>query len=392
MKWNRHSAAFFSAALVMCIAIGWLGVARVQAQAAAPFQIQGQLLNGTHDAPPDSVANLPVTIFQIGPQGPVERIVNTDARGKFFLTDVITNANAYFARVEYKDIKYYSEITPAPVGATLPLTVTVYETQTIPVDFSLARVHLILEVQPKVFNGLQLVQVSNPTDRVFLIPLPLPAKYDKVQFDDVRDEGRAERLADGSILFPVLPNAAEILYGITIPYTPPDFTLAMPLQNDVGGINLLVSKLGAVTATGTNLTPGNPFTSQNGQQYLVFVAPGQKAGTTFTANISNLPGADNTQNLQTLIFVVGGLGGLALLAYPVYRRYAVKNKTNVTPDHATLVRALARLDDAYARNELDESEYQAQRAALKAEALKGQLTVSSADAQAAASDNGYLTL
>ncbi len=362
----------------MCIAGGWLGVARVNAQTPAPtpFQIQGQVLNGTHDAPPRSVANLPVTLFQIGPKGPVERTVNTDAQGKFFLTDVITDANAYFARVEYGDIKYYSEIAPAPVGATLALTVTVYETQTLPANFALDRVHLILEVQPKVFNGLQLVQVRNPGDRVFLIPLPLPAKYDKVQFDDVRDEGRAERLADGSILFPVLPTTSEILYGILIPYTPPDFTLALPLQNDVSGFNLLVSKLGAVTATGTNLTPGAPFTSQNGQQYLVFAAPGQKAGTTFTAAISNLPGADNTQNLQTLIFVVGGLGGLALLAYPIYRRHAIKNKTSAAHDRATLTRALARLDDAYARNELDESEYQAQRAALKAEALQELLTAS----------------
>lgn len=374
MNWNRQSAALICAALVMLIAGGWIFVARVQAQASAPFEIHGQVFNGTHDAPPNSVAGLPVTLFQVGPKGPVERIVNTDAQGKFALTDVITEANAYFARVEYGDIKYYSEIEPAPIGTTLPLTVTVYETQTLPADFTLDRVHLVLEVQPKAFNGLQYLQVSNPTDRVFMVPLPLPDKYGNVQFQDTRDQGRAERLADGTILFPILPETTELVYGVSLPYTPPNYALSIPLPYAVNGINLLVSKMGDISVSGTNLAPGNPFTSQNKQEYLVYAAPGQSAGTVFAANISNLPGADNSQNLQTLILVAGGLGGLALLAYPVYRRRAANHKANESYDRATLVRAMARLDDAYARDEMDESDYQTQRAALKAELLREQLS------------------
>lgn len=380
MIWNRRGAACISAALAMFIAAGWICAARVQAQtpapASAPLIIQGQLLNGTHDAPSNSTAGLPVTLFQVGPKGPIERTVNTDSQGKFSVTDVVTDANAYFARVEYGGIKYYSEIVPSQIAAAAPLSVTIYETQTLPANFTLDRVHLVLDVQPKVFNGLQFLQVANPTDRVFLIPLPLPAGYDKVQFDDVRDEGRAERLADGGILFPVLPSTTEILYGVSVPFTPPNYTLSMPLPNNVDGINLLVSKLGDVSVSGTNLSPGNPFTSQDGRQYLVYAAPPQKGGTVFTANISNLPGADNTQNLQTLILVAGGLGGLALLAYPVYRRRASQNKSNESYDRATLVQAMARLDDAFARDELDEGEYQARRAALKAELLKDSLSLS----------------
>ena len=388
MNWNRRGAALISAARVMLISVGWVFVTRVQAQTPAPtsFEIQGQIVNATHDAPAGSVANLPVTLFQVGPKGPVERTLATDANGRFRFTDVITDANAYFARVAYGNIKYFSEIVPAQLAATTPLTVTVYETQTVPAEFAIDRVHLVLDVQPKRLSGLEYLQVRNPGDRVFLISLPLPAKYGKVNFEDTRDEGRAQRLADGTILFPVRPEINEILFNLDMPYTPPAYPLSLPLAHNVGGLNLLINKMGDVSITGGQLTQGNPFQAQSGQEYLVYAAPPQSAGSVFTANISNLPGADNTQNLQLLIFVAGGLGGLALLAYPVYRRSTVKNKTDAASDHAALVRAIARLDDTYARDEIDESDYQAQRAALKAELLKDVI------AQPASSEPGSVVL
>lgn len=368
----RKGAAFFSAALVMLVAFGWFFLARVQAQTPvpAPFTIQGQLFNGTRDAPANSLANVPVVIFQVGAKGPIEKTVLTDAQGKFLLTDVITDANAYFARAQYGGIKYFSEIVPARIAAANPLTVTVYETQTVPADFTIERAHFILDVQPKSLSGLEFVQVSNPGDRVFLVPLPLPEKYDEVHFDDTRDEGRAQRLADGTILFPVMPTTSEILFNVTLPYAPPDYQLRVPFTYPVNGINLLLSKYGDVSASGSQLAPGQTFTSQNGQQYLIYSAPKQPAGTTFAATISNLPGYDNTQNLQTLILIAGGLGGLALLAYPVYRRYARDKKSVIKTDRATMVQAIARLDDAYARDEIDEQAYADERAALKAELLK----------------------
>jgi hypothetical protein len=374
MNWNYRGAAWISAALVMLVACGWLFVARVQAQAPAPFEIRGQVLNGTRDAARDSIANLPVTLFQITERGPVTVTVAADANGAFRFTNVITNATSYFARIDYAGVRYFSDIMPRALAASMPISLTVYETQTMPADFRLDRVHLIMDVQPKALTALQFLQVNNPTDRAFYIPLPMPDNASAPRFDNFTEQTRLETQPDGSVWYPVLPTTTDILYSLTIPYTPPNFTLSMPLRNGVDGINLLVSKLGDVAVAGSNLTPGNPFTAQNGQTYLLYAAPPQQAGTTFTANLSNLPGADNTQNLQTLILVAGGLGGLALLAYPVYRRRAANQKANEAYDRATLVQAMARLDDAYARDEIDESDYQTQRAALKAELLKDRLS------------------
>lgn len=352
----------------MFLVFGWLLVARAYAQ--APTQISGQLVNGTQDAPASSVANVPVTLFQITAAGPQTRTAPTDAQGNFLFTDVITDANAYFIRVDYAEIRYFSDIRPAELADATPFVVTVYETQPIPANFSIDRVHLILDVQPRRFNGLELVQVTNPSDRAFYLQLPLPDETSDVQFEDIREQTMVKRQPDGTILYPILPTTTEILFGVILPYTPPDYRVQIPLATNVAGFNLLVSQTSGVRVSGDNLAQGAPFTSQSGQPYLVFAGPEQRAGTTFSATISNLPGADNTRQLQTIVLVGGGLGALVLLAYPFYQKRARKNKMGETSERVMLLQALARLDDAFDAGELEETEYHAQRAALKAELLK----------------------
>lgn len=369
------SAAFLSAALVMFLAIGWIFVARVHAQ--GPTQIQGQLVNGTHDMPASSVANVPVTLFQITAAGPVTVTLPTDAQGKFSFTNVITDANAYFTRVDYAGLRYFSDILSPDMAAVAPITMTVYETQTIPANFTLDRVHLILDVQPKRFNGLQLVQLTNPGDRAFLLTLPVPDKTSDVQFQDIREETIVKRQDDGTILYPVLPTTTEILYGVSLPFTPPDYRLQIPLKTNVSSFSLLISKTSDAVVSGNGLVPGTPFTSQSGQQYLVYSAQGQSAGTTFSATISNLPGVDNTPLLQNIALGVGGIGALVLLGYPLYRRRTAKAKTEPVSERVLRLQALARLDDAFDAGKLDETEYQAQRALLKAELLKNEIGVKS---------------
>lgn len=370
--YKKNKAVLFLVALLgVCIASGWIFIARVQAQTVT--QIEGQLLNGTQDAPPNSVADVPITLFQITESGPVTRTLPTDAQGKFLFTNVISDANAYFARVDYAGIRYFSEIRSPELAAASPLTMTVYETQTLPANFTLDRVHLVLDVQPKRFSGLELVQLTNPSDRAFFLPLPIPEGTSDVQFQDIREETIVKRQEDGTILYPVLPTTGEILLGISLPFTPPEHVLQIPLQTNLAGLNLLLNKASGAKVTDSALVPGDPFTAQSGQSYLVFAGPAQNAGTTFRATISNLPGADNTQQLQTLALVGGGIGALALLAYPVYRRRAAKANASVTSERVAELQTIARLDDAFDAGELDERDYQAARAALKAELVKRQM-------------------
>lgn len=370
-----RGAAFFSAALVLFLAGGWFTVALVQAQVSGPTEIRGVLVNGTQTAPASNIANVPVTLFQITTAGPVTRTVPTDAQGQFLFTDVITDGTAYFTRVDYAGIRYFSDIMPPEIAAVTPITVTVYETQTLPADFVVDRVHLILDVQSKRFDGLQLVQVTNPSDRAFYLPLPVPDNAGDVQFEDVRDQTIVQRQPDGSVSYPVLPTTTSIFYGITLPFTPPDYRLEIPLATNVGGFSLLVSETGGVNVSGSNLTPGAPFTSQNGQLYTVRTGPAQQAGSRFIATLSNLPGVDSSGTMQTVLLVGGGLGGLALLAYPLYQRRATRSKSSRVSERMEQLQALARLDDAHDAGQIDDETYMTERAALKAELLQDKLHV-----------------
>lgn len=354
----------------MFLAVGWIFVAQVHAQ--GPVDIRGQIFNGTKTVS-NSLENVPVILFQITAAGPVTTTQPLDAMGNFTFTNVISDANSYFARVEYEGITYFSGIFPPDVAAVTPITMTVYETQTIPANFTLDRVHLILDVQPKKFQGLELVQVTNPSDRAFYLPLPVPTNTSDVQFQDITEETIARHQPDGTILYPVLPTTTDILYGVVLPFTPPTYRLQMPLATNVGGFSLLLAQTSGASASGTNFVPGANFTSQSGQVYLVYAAPQQAAGSTFSAAISNLPGIDNTSSLQTLIVAAGGLGALLLLSYPIYRRRTLKSKSGVVSERVAQLQALARLDDAFDADELDREDYEAQRAALKAELMKDSL-------------------
>lgn len=364
-----RSAALFCAALVLFLAVGWLAMARVEAQ--VPTHIGGVVVNGTANAPAASVSDLPVTLFQITETGPVTRTTQTDGAGSFSFTDVLTDATAYFTRVDYAGIRYYSDILPPELAGTTPITMTVYETQTLPANFTLDQLHLILDIQPKHLNGLVLLQMTNPTDRAFFMPLPVPTGASDVQFNDVRETTRLVRTDDGKTLYPILPTTSELLYGLVLPYTPPDLPLQLPLPVNVANINLLVSVLGGVSVSGSNLTPGEPFTAQSGQQYAVFTAAGQRAGETFRATISNLPGVDNTPTVQNLLLVVGGFGALALLAFPVYKRRTMTAPA-ATNARVARLQAIAQLDDEFAAGALPEDEYLSERAELKAELLQNE--------------------
>jgi hypothetical protein len=365
---NARCAALISAAIFVFIAVGWIFVAQTHAQ--APAQIHGQITNGTKDVPPNANANVPVTLFQITTAGPVTDSVKTDSLGKFVFTNVITDVTAYFVRADYEGFIYFSDILTPDVAVSSPISMTVYETETVPANFTIDQLHIILDIQPKSFNGLELLQIANPTDRAFYLSLPVPNKTSDVQFEDIREQSTVIRQDDGTILYPILPTTAEILYDIALPFTPPNYTLQVPLKNNVAGVNLLVSKTGDINVSGNNFKPQQNFVSQSGQQYLVNTAPGQSAGTAFTAEISNLPGVDNTATLQTVVLVGGGLGGLALLAYPVYRRRSGKNAVGDLSDRISQLKTIAELDDAHDAGALSDQDYESQRAALKAELLK----------------------
>lgn len=391
VRWGGlHGAASLCAALVL-LAVGAFGlVGRVNAQSASP--LVGQVLNGTADAPSDRVADLAVTLFQMGTGGPVTQTIRTDARGRFSFPDIkLDQTSPFFAQVDYEGIHYFSEIVTPGIESAKPLTLTVYETQTIPSDFQIDRAHFILDSAQNALTGIEIIQVKNPTDRVFLLPLPLPDNLADLQFNDPRDQFRAVQLTAGSIAFPILPTTTQILIGVRVNSSPPENTLKLNVPVKIGRVNVLVSQAGGVQVSSPQLAPGAVFTPQSGGSYWQLSGDNIPAGSTVPIIISNLPGGDNFALVRNMVLGFGGLAAIAMLAFPFLKRrgesspgpivdLAGETDSSLKPGGETTgkidaeerlarLREIADLDDAFEAGEMGESEYREERAALKAELM-----------------------
>ncbi len=360
-------AAIICAAFLLFTTFGFTAFAQ------ASMRIDGQIFNGTKGAPNESIANLAVTLFQITSTGPITRTVPTDANGRFTFAGLSLDRGAtFFTRVDYAGLHYFSDTVEGQASATQPISMTVYETQTLPVNFQIDRAHLILDVGQKQINGIELIEVTNASDRAFLLPLPIPNNATRVAFNDPRDESRAVRGADGSLAYPILPTTTQILFGVTLVTKAPEYALALRLRNSIARMNVLVSQIGDIRVSSPQLPIHDTFTTQTGEKYLQLSGNNIPVGSIVNLALSNLPGADNSAPTRNVIVAVGAIGALALLASPFFLRKRVPPSAKVALAETRLaqLRAIAALDDAFDEGAIAEDEYRPQRAELKAELMK----------------------
>jgi hypothetical protein len=173
-----------------------------------------------------------------------------------------------------------------------------------------------------------------------------------------------------------------------VPYSGPTLSLDRPLYYDTASVNGLVMDVGAKLES-DKLVFGGERAAQ-GQTYLQYTAQDLKAGETLTIQMEDLDKvefAGSTEEADTspvipstglkqttLLWVMLGLGALAAafgLGYPSLRPrlmgqgYASEN--DLARERQRLLLTLARLDQAYAAGQLNQTLYQRARARRKAE-------------------------
>lgn len=356
--------AFALAAFVMALTF-------TLARAQTTTRILGRVINGTGSASPTTVANLPVTLFQMGSSRPVTTSTQTDASGQFVF-DRIDTSTPYFLRVEYGGIKYFSDLSPKAVTATAPITLMVYESMATPANVKISQMHLIFDVGEKIVQGVELLVVENKSDKAFLLPLTTPDGASPVSFDDPITQARVHTLPDGRVGYPILPPGEQIAFGYTMLVKPPEDNVKLNLPYAVDTLSLLVSDLNGIKVSSPNLATRDPFTLSSGRRYLTLGGQGLASNTTVVATISNLPGADNIASAQLAAVAVGGVVGLGLMGWSVFQKRSSGSGSSgdeKTTRRVELIRSMATLDDAYEADELDEGEYEEQRAELKAELI-----------------------
>lgn len=390
--------ALFATSALVALALIALPTPRANGQAGGQGTIEGQIVNGTKDAPAASASSVTVTLYMASPgmTAPISQTTKSDASSHFTFSNLDTiSTTRYIAMANYGGLEYFSDMLAFPDNTTtLPAFIVVFETTTDPSVIRVDQMHLVLDVESGLFNVLQIIALENTSDHVYIgaplagphratLILPTLAGARDIQFNN--PDADTTTLRGDSVLtytLPLGPGEDQIVYGYTLPYTPPTYQFNLKLPFDTARLGVLFADVGA-TFQSAQLGAPTPFPTQSGQNFLLSSADNLTAGTVVKATFANLPATaaapapspsaptalgGNSQLVGGIVLGVAGLVIVALLAYPLMKRRAAA--TALQNRRQELLQEIADLDDAFEAKEISEQEYNEERAALKAELVE----------------------
>ena len=391
---------------LLAFALLALPVPRAIAQAGGQGKVAGQIFNGTKDAETPNTAGLTVTLYvaDMGTQTTISKTAQSDSNGRFAFSDlnVLTTTRA-LATANYGGVDYASDILAFDgILSTVPVSITVYETTTDPAALQVAQMHVIFDVQTRILNVLQIVQVQNTGDRTYVgntsvgphritLSLPTLAGATDIQFDSQDADATTIRGTDLlSYTLPFQPGNDQIVFNYTVPFAPPAYQFNLRLPFDVGKFQVLLSDVGG-TITSTQLSAPTSFPTQGGQTFLLSAANNIPKGTEVKATFLNLPATvsapasttpgsnpsnpstaptvtavdNNSQMIGLGVLGLAAVAAILLIAYPLIRRRANRVATATTNRRMELLQAIADLDDDFEAQKVSEATYKEERARLK---------------------------
>lgn len=402
--------AMLGVSILVAMALMALPVSRVNAQTptTGPGKITGQLVEGSKDATPDFTKDLTITLH-MAPAGATSTIsqttkANTQGTFEFSNLDVVTTTR-YLLIANYQGVDYFSDILNFNAAqTTMPISVTVYETTADPAVIKVTQSHFVMDVQTGTFNVLQIIAVTNSSDRTFIganpasgphrvtLTLPFLAGAQNIEFDNPAANDSTLRGTDTmAYTLPFSPGDDQIVYNYTLPFTPPTYAFNLKLPFDTDKFRILLADVGA-TIQSTQLSAPAPFPTQSGQKFILSSADNVKAGTTVQANIVNLPaqvnnpsgtgapgsapaataGNNNLQLIGGVVLGVAIVAALGLLLIPFLRRRNARSAQAYSQNdrRMELLQEMADLDDDYEAKKISEDDYKSIRARLKSELLE----------------------
>ncbi len=363
--------------------------------------IRGQVINKTAGGGP--VGNLPVTLhIHQGTSLVEKRTTRADAAGAFRFADLsATGSYSYTVSTYYQGVEYSSE----PAGfakdqTTLPVLLEVYEGTNSDAQVSVQRVHILANLVQGALQTSEFYIFQNTGDRTFIgsgepitdgqratLRFSLPGGAKNVEYGQ-----GLEGVVFGGDVFtattPILPGMQPVLFSYRLPMSPPTVSFSRKLDYAVSNLSFLVPDVGQVI-TSTVLVARERMSGQ-GTNYLHLAGQNLARGTEVTVDFSNIPAklppvaspgpaatteersyTSTTDQSALYRVVLVGLGALAVviaLGYALQRRrtQAMPTETaRAVEDRASLILAIADLDDRYETGKIDEEEYRVERAGLK---------------------------
>ncbi len=319
--------------------------------------------------------------------------------GTFRIENVPLEAGSeYLVMAVYNDITYNSQPVTFESGNSLNIDAPIYDSTTDLSQVQVDQMHVLFSFAPDGLDVKQVYLLSNLGDRTIKggIPLndgslaslkfPLPDSADYIFFEPDSDRERfvkfAGGFADKDALLPG-EQSGQLMVSYLLPYTQNmPFTYTAPL--DIKLLSFLIPKDEGITITGADLAKPQITTLQNGSTYLVYSYPELPAGNTLSLSISGSPksgaGDDSPARSSRITLGIGGIIlGFAMIALGIWwwRRNREDENGDEESDQGNqaedttlddLIVKIARLDDRLEKGEIQETDYQTQRASLMQQA------------------------
>jgi cbb3-type cytochrome c oxidase subunit III len=350
--------------------------------------IRGVVSNGTIGA--QLPEGLVVTLVGLEDNMPVfEEDVPVDKTGSFLMEGIeIQPVRIYGALIEYQDVIYFSVgghlLAESP---TLELPLVVYETTLDESKIEVDRLHLIFD-----FSMEGLVEVSEvwllsaEGDRTVVqreganaLPIQLPEGFSNLRFGSSVALEQFSVTEDGFLIHePIRPSEPlEVVFSFTLPYER-SMQFTQPMNLPVQAVVLLAeSEAPEIEGEGVE---DQGERQMGGLILRSYAMSGLDAGDPLELTLRGKhPNAGSSLSSSNLGLGFAILGVVMVVVAAVLwgwkRRGAerledVSKKERTTLGRGELLKGIASLDDAYEAGEMDQSDYEQQRAALKAQLLE----------------------
>lgn len=366
--------------------------AEAETEEAATGTLRVSVSNGTEGASVPDTLEVTIVGFD-GETQTVEEIISLDAQGQAELRHLeIVPGRIFGAIVEHQSVQYFS--TGGHLVAEDPqleLDLTIFETTPDTQAVEIERLHVIFDYAVEgIVEISELWLVNNTSDRTVVqrggsnaLPIELPEGFGEVRYGDEALAQRVTATEDGFVYHePVRPGEPlEVIFTFTLPYER-SLDFVQPIDYPVGAVVILTEE-SAPDLTGSGLN--DEGTREIGELVMHTYSigtlePGSKLALSFRGR--HPAGANNPSTTNLLI----GSGvlvltlGLVLFGWQSWT-HRTEEQTDLEtadqarpgeerPTRAALLGAIADLDNAYESDDLERSDYNDQRAALKQQLIE----------------------
>jgi mono/diheme cytochrome c family protein len=290
---------------------------------------------------------------------------------------------AYVVEVVYDGVTFSNGQIIDPASPEMDLPLTVYGNTTDPGVVTVDAMHLIIAEYPDALLVTQLYVFSNASDRIYVTETPVtggrrgsvsvavPPDAYGLTFEEGQLGGRyipvGDRIYDTDQMLPGARSHA-IVMNYFLPYED-SRDIELPLYFDTSQVTVLVQegqriRSDQLNEAGTEVIDQNAYANYLGQNF--------SAGDTLSLHVS--VGRSVGRIVPIVLLAAAGallVGGAAYWFFQQRAALSAPAAAGLTPQQETLIREIARLDEAYEAGRVDRFTYETRRADLKADLAAG---------------------